>query len=99
MTDLTTQLATALDRTGTAVAGIAATSGRRRRPAVSGYVRTEANHLVGGLRIFAAQLAGDAPSTNTTAPTGLATTRRRRTAPRRTPISRPGVVRVRGDRL
>jgi uncharacterized protein (TIGR03086 family) len=53
------RLALALDRTSAVVHGIAPEAWTSPTPCTGWDVRTETNHLVGGLRIFAAQLAGD----------------------------------------
>jgi uncharacterized protein (TIGR03086 family) len=53
------RLALALDRTAAVVHGITADQWSWPTPCTGWDVRTETNHLVGGLRIFAAQLAGD----------------------------------------
>jgi len=60
-TDLVDRLAAALTTTGTLVAGIPATRWNDPTPCPGWTVRDVANHLVGGLRIFAAQLTGTDP--------------------------------------
>jgi uncharacterized protein (TIGR03086 family) len=57
-TDVVDRLADALTTTGTVVAGIPATRWNDPTPCPGWDVRTLTNHLVGGLRIFAAQLTG-----------------------------------------
>src|SRR3954463_1179513 len=56
--DVVDRLAAALTTTGTVVAGIPATRWSDPTPCPGWGVRTLTNHLVGGLRIFAAQLTG-----------------------------------------
>jgi uncharacterized protein (TIGR03086 family) len=56
--DVVDRLAAALTTTGTAVAGIPATRWNDATPCPGWDVRTLTNHLVGGLRIFTAQLTG-----------------------------------------
>ncbi|WP_298515827.1 TIGR03086 family metal-binding protein [uncultured Nocardioides sp.] len=53
------QLASALATTGRIVTAICPEHWAAPTPCAGWDVRTEANHLVGGLRIFAAQLTGD----------------------------------------
>jgi uncharacterized protein (TIGR03086 family) len=57
-TDVVDRLATALTTTGTVVAGIPATRWDDATGCPGWDVRTLTNHLVGGLRIFTAQLTG-----------------------------------------
>ena len=57
-TDVVDALEAALATTGTLVAGIAATQWSEPTPCPGWDVRTVTNHLVGGLRIFTAQLTG-----------------------------------------
>jgi uncharacterized protein (TIGR03086 family) len=57
-TDVVDRLATALTTTGTVVAGIPATRWNDPTGCPGWDVRTLTNHLVGGLRIFTAQLTG-----------------------------------------
>jgi uncharacterized protein (TIGR03086 family) len=57
-TDVVDRLAAALATTGTLVAGVPATRWNDPTPCPGWDVRTLTNHLVGGLRIFAAQLTG-----------------------------------------
>src|SRR3954447_22095946 len=56
--DVVDRLAAALTTTGTVVAGIPATRWNDPTPCPGWDVRTLTNYLVGGLRIFAAQLTG-----------------------------------------
>jgi uncharacterized protein (TIGR03086 family) len=56
--DVVDRLAVALTTTGSVVAGITATRWNDATPCPGWDVRTLTNHLVGGLRIFAAQLTG-----------------------------------------
>jgi uncharacterized protein (TIGR03086 family) len=56
--DVLDRLAAALTTTGTLVAGVPATRWNDPTPCPGWDVRTLTNHLVGGLRIFAAQLTG-----------------------------------------
>src|SRR3954451_15075127 len=57
-TDVVDRLAAALTTTGALVAGITATHWNDPTCCPGWTVRTLTNHLVGGLRIFAAQLTG-----------------------------------------
>jgi uncharacterized protein (TIGR03086 family) len=57
-TDVVDRLAAALTTTGALVAGIPATRWNHPNPCPGWDVRTLTNHLVGGLRIFTAQLTG-----------------------------------------
>jgi uncharacterized protein (TIGR03086 family) len=60
-TDVVDRLAAALSSTGTVVAGIPAIRWNDPTPCPGWDVRTLTNHLVGGLRIFTAQLTGTDP--------------------------------------
>ena len=57
-TEVVDRLAAALTSTGSVVAGIPATRWNEPTPCPGWDVRTLTNHLVGGLRIFTAQLTG-----------------------------------------